>query len=345
MQIIESTSAENAEDGNRWDAYVGKQTSTVTDLWAWRQVVKETCTIGSLFLLAIESDRIVGGLGLFEVRHAFFGHYLTTAPFSNDGGLYFDNNKVRDALLQKSKQIANRLDVDYLLIRTRLEALDGFEVDKHYQTALIDLSSGSQEIWNKLLPSKTRNQVRRGMNEKFSIETGHEQLFSFFEVYHQAIRDLGSPAHDIRFYQSLIQRLGDNAEFYVVRDGHSLVGGALLFWINGTAMNYHTIVLHKYNRRCPNYLLYWKMIEASCKRRCTCFDMGRSVVGSSNLAFKMNWSPKPLPLFYNYYLRKLKKMPYIDPRNPRYRIPIEIWKRLPVCVSKKIGTLLISGIT
>lgn len=339
MHIIHTSADED------WDAYIGSRTTTITDLSAWRHVVQDTYGMKSSFLSAIEGDRIVGCLGLFEVHHPLFGHYLVTAPFGNDGGLYFDTDAVRDVLLTEAKAVADRLDVDYLLIRTRGLILDGFQVDHHYETAMINLSGGVKDVWENILPAKTRNQVRKGMKEGFSVTTGHDQVESFFKVFHQSMRDLGSPAHSMRFYESIIKHLGDCTEFFVVRDGRKLVAGALLFWTNGIAMNYHTVALHKYNRRCPNYLLYWKMIETSCERGCTHFDMGRSVVGSPNIAFKMNWGAELFPLCYNYYLRKIKEIPYVDPRNVRYRIPIAIWKYLPVVVTRTIGPRLIPGLT
>ena len=95
------------------------------------------------------------------------------------------------------------------------------------------------------------------------------------------MRDLGSPAHGARFYESIVEHLGEHADFLVVREGNALVGGALLFRLNGTAMNLQTVALRGCNRRCPNYLLYWKMIEASCAAGSRWLDMGRSEAGSS----------------------------------------------------------------
>lgn len=332
------------EDEDRWDAYVGPRTTTVTDLSAWRRVVRDAYGLRSTFLTATEGDRLVGALGLFEVRHPVFGHYLATAAFGNDGGLHFDDETARDALLAEARSVADRRDVDYLLVRTRGAPLDGFRVDRHYRTAVIDLAGGAENVWDNILPAKTRNQVRKGMKEGFSVEIGHGQMRPFFDVFHEHMRDLGSPAHGIRFYESVVKHLGEQAEFFVVKEGDALVAGGLLFWTNATAMNYHTVALRKYNSRCPNYLLYWKMIEASSERGCLRFDMGRSEEESPNLKFKMHWGPEPLPLFYNYYLRKLKEIPYVDPRNPRYRIPIAIWQRLPVLVSKQLGPSLMSGL-
>jgi FemAB-related protein (PEP-CTERM system-associated) len=340
MRIIQ---IRGVDDARRWDDYVRVRTGTVTDLFAWREIVREVYGIQSFFLAAMDDDRIVGTLGLFEIKHPIFGHYLTTAVFGNDGGLHSDDALARDALLAEARNVAERVNAGYLLIRTRDLELDGFKVDRNYRTAVIDLEGGADAVW-KRLPAKTRNQVRRGMKEGFTLETGHDQLGAFYDVFHEHMRDLGSPAHGCKYYEAIVEHLGDCADFLVVRDGGKVVAGALLFWVNGTAMNYHTVSLRQYNRRCPNYLLYWTMIEASCNRGCRWFDMGRSRADSSNLQFKENWNPQEIALSYNYFLRKLKDVPNLDPRNPRYRLQIALWRKMPLFVTRTLGPRLISGL-
>jgi FemAB-related protein (PEP-CTERM system-associated) len=291
----------------------------------------------------MEGDRIVGTLGLFEIKHPIFGHYLTTAVFGNDGGIHFDTWAARDSLAAEARKLADDLNVAYLVIRTRNLDLDGFRVDRNYCTALMDLESGADELW-KQLPAKTRNQVRRGMKEGFTLETGHDQLGAFYDVFHQHMRDLGSPAHSRKYYEAIVEQLGDRAEFLVVRDSTKLVAGALLFRVNGTAMNYHTVSLREYNRRCPNYLLYWKMIESSATLGSRWFDMGRSRVDSPQLQFKANWNPTEIGLHYNFFLRKLKDIPDLDPRNARYRVGIALWQKMPLLVTKAVGPRLITGL-
>jgi len=332
------------DPANRWDAYVEPRTGAVTDLFAWRRIVGTTYGLRSHFYAAEEDGRIAGTLALYEVRHPVFGHYLATAPFGNDGGLHFDDAAARELLLREARDLADRLNVAYLVIRTRGVELEGFCVDSHYRTAVINLSGGAEEIWNARLPAKTRNQIRRGMKEGFSVESGPGLLETFHSVFHRHMRDLGSPAHSIHFYQSIIKHLRDRAEFFIVREGTELVAGALLFRVNDVAMNLHTVALRKYNRRCPNYLIYWKMIEASCTRGCKRFDMGRSESDSPTLNFKSNWNPELVPLSYNYYLRRLQQPPYLDPRNPKYRIPIAVWRKLPLFATKTLGPQLIRGL-
>jgi FemAB-related protein (PEP-CTERM system-associated) len=331
------------DDLARWDDYVGPRTGTVTDLAGWRLLVRDAYGIVAHFLVALDDERCVGALGLYEIRHPIFGHYLTTAVFGNDGGLHFEDAAARDALIAEAKALAVRLNVAYLVIRTRGAELDGFEVDRHYRTAVVDLSAGAEAVWNRL-PNKTRNQVRRGTKEGFTLETGPSQIDAFFDVFHEHMRDLGSPAHSRQYYDAVLSHFGNCADFFVLRDGHELVAGALLFWTNGTAMNHHTVALRRFNKRCPNYLIYWKMLEASAARGCTRFDMGRSEAGSSNLQFKSNWDAAELTLYYNYFLVKARNVPYMDPRNPKYRIAIAAWRKMPLALTKRLGPRLISGI-
>lgn len=330
-------------DAGLWDAYVESRTATVTDLSAWSLVIAEAYGIRSHLLVARAGAEIVGVLGLHEIRHPVFGHYLTTAAFGNDGGFHYDRAAARDALLEEAGLLAERLRVAYLVIRSREERLPGLQADSSYVAAELDLSEGAEAVWARL-PSKTRNQVRRGRKEGFTVSSGPDQIDAFFDVFHEHMRDLGSPAHSRRYYRSIQDHLGERADFLVVRDGATVVAGALLFRVNGTAMNMHTVALRKFNRRCPNYLLYWTMIERSCAHGCRRFDMGRSRADSPQLQFKSNWGTTELPLHYHFLLQTLQAPPDLDPRNPRFRLATAVWQRLPLWVTRLVGPRLIPGV-
>jgi lipid II:glycine glycyltransferase (peptidoglycan interpeptide bridge formation enzyme) len=109
-------------------------------------------------------------------------------------------------------------------------------------------------------------------------------------------------------------------------------------------MNYHTVALHRYNPRCPNYLLYWRMIEMSYEYGCRRFDMARSEAGSSQLRFKENWGPRVIELRYNYFLVNGKALPRLDPANPRFRMAIRMWQRTPLVITRTLGPRLIAGL-
>src|SRR5207247_7325781 len=135
---------------------------------ARRVVVREAYGMRSDFVLAVDDDgRTRGALALYEVRHPLFGRYLTTAPFANDGGLLYDDARARDALLTEAKRLCEVRRASHLCIRTRGEDLPGFEADRRYHTALVDLGGGAEALWARL-PGTTRNQVRRGPKDGFA---------------------------------------------------------------------------------------------------------------------------------------------------------------------------------
>src|SRR5262249_17995427 len=101
MQIVHVRDDEDA----RWDAYVAPRARAVTDLAGWRRVLHDAYGLKAHFLAAVRDDRICGTLGLFEIRHPIFGHYLTTAPYGNDGGLHADHDEARDALVAHAQDL------------------------------------------------------------------------------------------------------------------------------------------------------------------------------------------------------------------------------------------------
>jgi FemAB-related protein (PEP-CTERM system-associated) len=325
-----------------WERFVAPRASTVMELPGWSRVVREAYGLRPLVLAAFRSGNIVGVLSMAEIRHPIFGHYLSTAPFGTDGGLIADDPEIEAALLKAAKDRSAAINAKYLLVRSR-KNLDGFQVDTHYTTALVRLAKDADTAMLNL-PSKTRNQVRKGIKEGFRLTHGPHEMKTFFRLFHRHMRDLGSPAHSLDFYQSIQKNLPAQTYFQVVWDGNEPVAGSLFFVVNGTAMNLQTISLKKYNSRCANYFMYWSMILFAIERGCTVLDMGRSLQGSRNLAFKENWAPNIVPVSYNYFLPAGGPIPFLDPRNVKFRMVVAAWKCLPVFLTKNIGPYLIQGI-
>jgi len=64
------------------------------------------------------------------------------------------------------------------------------------------------------------------------------------------------------------------------------------------------------------------------------------VTCTSSGPFKKNWGFTPTPLSYEYHLVKAREMPDISPMNPKYRLFINAWKRLPLPMTRIIGPLI-----
>src|SRR5207253_2095586 len=106
--------------------------------------------------------------------------YCTTALFGTDGGFVFESSEARDMLVAEARALTTTLGVDHTVLRTRNVEIPNTEIDARFCTALVDLPTTSEAAW-EALPSKTRNQIRRGMKEEFSIQLDAVELRPFFD--------------------------------------------------------------------------------------------------------------------------------------------------------------------
>ena len=70
----------------------------------------------------------------------------------------------------------------------------------------------------------------------------------------------------------------------------------------------------------------------------------RSKAGTGSFAFKKNWGFTPAPLAYRYRVAPGGSIPDHNPLNPKYRLFIAAWKRLPVPVANLLGPPIVRGV-
>jgi hypothetical protein len=74
------------------------------------------------------------------------------------------------------------------------------------------------------------------------------------------------------------------------------------------------------------------------------FDFGRSKKGTGAFSFKKNWGFTPEPLHYEYRLRRADGIPDHNPLNPKYRLMIAAWKRLPLPIANTLGPFIVRNL-
>ena len=93
-----------------------------------------------------------------------------------------------------------------------------------------------------------------------------------------------------------------------------------------------------------NDFMYWEVMRHAAERGCGIFDFGRSKVGTGAFDFKTHWGFEPEPLHYEYRLLRAKALPEINPLNPKFRLFIAAWKRLPLPVANLVGPWIASDL-
>jgi len=80
-------------------------------------------------------------------------------------------------------------------------------------------------------------------------------------------------------------------------------------------------------------------MRAACRSGYRVFDFGESHEGSGGYDFKCLWGFEPEPIAYQYVLVRDREPPAREPSRPNPLV--ELWKSLPLTVTKWLGPPLI----
>lgn len=298
--------------------------------------------------VALDGDRPLGALSLLEVNHPVFGHYLATAPFGNYGGFAYENQNVRDLLLDEARRLAEELKAEYVSLRfddTASPPADDWVEHPVYSTYLIDLTATPDDLL-KRLSSDHRNHIRKSLKKGFSIRFGHLDLLDdIYQALAISMHELGSPYHSKKYLRKMAEYLGDTLEFAVTYDAKGkITGGGVFIYQGKTIFNLHANVLRFARSSYAGEFLYWSVIEHAMQKGCATFDLGRSLIGSGNDIFKSKWTPEKKPLAYWYWLAPGHELPTLNQKNPKFQFAIAIWKLLPSFIVRPLGPYIIRGL-
>jgi len=288
-----------------------------------------------------------GWLALVRVQHPVFGDYLTTSPFGSYGGFAYLSRVSRDALLEKARMLGNELGVEHVNVRFEgeTEPPAGWIQHPVYATYLVDLLSDPKPLMSTY-SSDHRNHIRKSLKKGFSIKFGQKELLDdAYEALAHSMHELGSPYHSKTYLRTMAKSMDRALEFAVLYGpGGELAGAGVFILQAGTVMNLHANILRAFRSEYAGEFLYWSAVERYCKKGLQRFDLGRSLIGSGNETFKMKWRPRKTLLAYWYALTPGHGLPELNQKNPRFQLAIQIWKRLPACIVRPLGPLLIKGL-
>lgn len=320
----------------RWDAFVDNHPeASFFHRAAWGRVVQRAFGHTPYYLYAESDGRIVGLLPLGQVRSMLFGNALISAPFGVYGGVVAHSEAARRVLEAAAESLARELGVDYLELRYR-EAQETSRLRKDlYVTFRKEIDPDPDK--NLLaIPRKQRAMVRKGIDAGL---VGHidPHVDRFYEAYAESVRNLGTPVFAKKYFRILKEEFGEDCEILTITHEGKVVSSVLSFYFRDQVLPYYGGGTRDARRVAANDFMYWELMRRACQRGIRLFDFGRSKQGTGSYSFKKNWGFTPEPMHYEYYLVKARAIPEVNPLNPKYRLMVNVWRRLPLGVSKLIG--------
>lgn len=290
-----------------------------------------------LALEAVAGEQTVGYLPLVLLKSWLFGRRLVSLPYVNTAGVVADDPAVVHTLLSEAVALADRLNVRCLELRHERLAVSPCLSEPAQQKVHMRLPLPAEDVLWKGFDAKVRNQVRKGEKNELSVAWGgHDCLDAFYAVFARNMRDLGTPVYGQSLFRSVLDTFPDDAEFCVVRQGETPVAAALLLHGRGVTEVPSASSLREYNKTCANMLMYWHLLRRAAGRGQALFDFGRSSPDSPTFQFKKQWGAAPHAGAWQYYLRRGAASD-LRPDNPKFRLMIKTWKRLPVWMTRLVG--------
>ncbi len=321
-----------------WDNYVRNyNNSSVYHLIGWKNVIERSFRHRTFYLTAENDGMIKGILPLVLLNSRVFGRFFVSLPFCSYGDICTDNKEAKELLLQEAINIAKREKVEHIELRHLENHNLSLPAKKTKVTLFLELKTNPEDIW-KNFKSKLRNRVRKAEKAGLRAEIeGKEGLDNFYRLFAVNMRNLGTPVYSKGFFNNILNEFPKITKIFSVYLSNKVIASGLTIGFKNTLEVPWSNSLRKYRQLYPNMLLYWKMIEYASKRGYRYFDFGRSSWNSGTFKFKVQWGAKPKQLYWQYWVRDGDKLPEINPDNPKYKVAIKIWQKLPLFITKIIG--------
>jgi FemAB-related protein (PEP-CTERM system-associated) len=191
------------------------------------------------------------------------------------------------------------------------------------------------------LQANVRNKIRQAIKKGLTVDSGKKYLDDFYRVLAVNHRDLGTPLHSKSFFRKVLDEFDGISGIFVVKYESNVIAGMLYIHLKGVFSEPWASSLRSYNHLRPNNLLYWEAINYACRNGFKYFDFGRSTINSGTYNFKRQWGSDQKRLDYHYFLNRANKVPAVNANENKYKLAINIWRKLPLKIANAVGPRVI----
>ncbi len=349
LPIDQSFTAAPLSDATAWDAYVAAHPdATPFHGRAWCEAITRATGHRCHPVTARDANgALTGILPLHHVRSPLFGQALVGSGFAVDGGILADNAAVAATLAQGAADMAKSLGVPSVELRGGpLPEGEGWIREDGVYAGFARQLAADDDAELLAIPRKQRAEVRKALESGLTVTTGSDaaERRDHYRIYATSVRNLGTPVFPKKLFGDVLDAFGDKADILTVRqDGRPVASVLSLYW-RGAVMPYWGGGTAEARKLRANELMYFALMRHAQRKGYLAFDFGRSKLGTGPFAYKKNWGFEPQPLVYARWLAPGETARDTNPNSARYRLQVDLWKKLPLWAANRIGPLIARGL-
>ena len=334
----------NDANAPAWDAFVeAMPDASFFHRAAWARVIEAAFGHRCHHVLAEQDGTITGVLPLAHVKTMFFGNALISTPFCVYGGPLAAEPEAAAALERYAKELRAKSGASALELRERRRAAGEGSIRADLYATFRKAISGDDATNMQAIPRKQRAMVRKGMQNGL-VSACNQDAATLHRIYAESVRNLGTPVFPRRYFSLLCDAFAGCCDVVTVLDSGKPIASVMNFYFRDEVMPYYGGGTLRARQRAGNDFMYWEVMRRAAARGCQLFDFGRSKQGTGSFAFKQNWGFEPERLHYRYHLAPGTTIPDHNPLNPKYRLFIAAWKRLPLAIANVLGPPIVRGL-
>ena len=316
---------------------------------AWADVIATAFGHRAHYLMAERDGAVVGVLPLVHMRTRLFGSALVSTPFCVYGGPLAADAESLAALTDAAAALLGPTRAESVELRFRDAPPDGW-LDTTEWLPGPDLYAtfrrpiGADHAANlKAIPSKQRAMVRKGI-ERGLTSSIVSDVDVLWRIYAESVRNLGTPVFARSYFRIISEVFRDSVDMLVVNDAGTPRAAAMSFYWRDEVTPYYVGGTEAARHCFANPFMFWEVMRWAATKGARLYDFGRSKVGTGAYAFKKNWGFTPTPLHYHYRVPDGGAIPDRNPLNPKFRLAIAAWKRLPLPLANALGPSIVRGL-
>ena len=327
---------------SKWDECVSRSIGgTFFHTTAWKTIIETVFGYTPHYFFVEQEGEILGILPLFLVKKPLRGQVLISVPFGVYGGICGKTPECVELLQKKGESLSRDLEVDFLELRHVEPVGRDLPIKELYFSFSREIFDGEEKNM-MAIPRKQRRMIRQGKNHELESKIGGKEfLKDFYQIYTSSLRNLGTPAFPYRYFEVLLDELGERCKILTVWYQNQMAAAVMTFCYHDQLLPYYGGGLPQYLRYAVYDFMYWELMRYGWEHGYKIFDFGRSKQGTGAYDFKRHWGFEPRALQYQYYLPNGGELPNVNPTNPKFQPFISLWKKLPLPLANLIGPQVI----
>lgn len=330
-----------------WQLWLDFLSTTCTSAYhqpVWAELIKRSFSHSTRIWIAIASDgKIIGGVPLTFFSSRLFGRFAVSIPYFNYGGVITNWINVARDIIQHLKTVCVNEKLTHIEIRSMQPHLA--EQCSNKKASMILALPDSENTLDEHLGAKVRAQYKKTEEYQPQIKFGKlELLDDFYKVFAQNMRDLGTPVYARQWFANILSEAKINSLVVVVYVDQKPVATGFLVGYKGMLEIPWASTIKQANTMNANMWMYRQILGYAIREGYQFFDFGRSTRDAGTYKFKKQWGAKPYTHYWYYLFPEGGAIPELNPDNPKYKLMINVWKKMPVWLTKVIGPPIVANL-